>query len=332
MVHTGQHYDPQMNNQIFEDLKLPKPDISLNIGSASHAVQTAEMMIRLDETLHDNDPDCVVVIGDVNSALAGALTAQKLLYPVAHVESGLRLHDRSLPEEINRIVIDHLSDVLFTQSIEEDKNLRAEGIDKRRIHRVGNVMIDSLFKALEASEQADTLTRFGLSEGGFAVATVHHDENVDTPERLGKLFWAFKEIAKEIPLVFPMHPKTLKLAKFYKILDDFSQCPGIKVTQAIGYLDFIALTKHCRMVLTDSGGVQEETTALGVPCLTLRNETDRQITVTKGTNLVIGVNPEKILQAAKAILAGEEKQGRLPELWDGQTSSRIVDELERNFT
>ncbi len=333
LVHTGQHYDSQMSRIFFEELEIPFPAFELGVGSASHAVMTAEIMIHFDEVLHAIDPDCVVVVGDVNSTLACALTATKLLYPVAHVESGLRCYDRNVPEEINRIVTDHISDLLFAQSDEDVSNLLREGIGKSRIHSVGNIMIDTLFQYRNrAMERSDILARHDLKPGEYALVTLHHPDNVDYPARLGGILHALTDIATHIPVIFPLHPRTRKMAKDFGLFEDFTKRSGLIVTEPLGYLNFLALLTQCRFAMTDSGGVMEETSALGIPCLTIRDHTSRAVTEKVGTNRVVGIQAENIQAAAMDILEGRGQASRVLMDWDGQAAGRIVDVLESRFS
>lgn len=325
LVHTGQHYDAQMSQVFFDDLKLPRPDIDLSIGSASHAIMTGEIMIHFDEVLHDERPDCVVVVGDVNSTLACALTAAKLNIPVAHIEAGLRCFEHRLPEETNRKLTDHLSNWLFTHSPEADENLIREGIPKTAIHRVGNIMIDTLFAFRKEAEQSDIHARLEVEKGHYAVLTMHRPYNVDQEEPLKRLLEALREIAGLLPIVFPIHPRAKKQLQKFGLMEQIQSTPGLIAVEPIGYIDFLALTSHSKMVLTDSGGIQEETTAFGIPCLTMRPNTERPICVNVGTSTIVGNDPVRLVSEARLIMAGEGKVGRIPDLWDGRTAARIVD-------
>jgi len=324
LLHTGQHYDDKMSQIFFEELGIPRPDIYLGIGSGSHAEQTGRVMIEFEKVLSVNRPDLVVVVGDVNSTLACAVTAAKLWIPLAHVEAGLRSFDRRMPEEINRIVTDALSDFLFTTSRDANENLRKEGIDPVRIHFVGNVMIDTLLRHRQQAAQSDILARLGLAPRGYALMTLHRPSNVDDAATLRGILSALEVIQARLPLVFPIHPRTRKNLEVLGLADCAAGMPGLILTEPLGYLDFLCLMDHARLVLTDSGGVQEETTILGVPCLTLRENTERPVTVTEGTNEVIGSSPERITEASLAILDGCGKEGRTPALWDGHAAERIV--------
>jgi UDP-N-acetylglucosamine 2-epimerase (non-hydrolysing) len=324
LVHTGQHYDDAMSASFFRDLGMPAPDINLEVGSGTHTEQTARVMLAFEKVVIREQPDWVVVVGDVNSTLACALVAGKLCVPVAHVEAGLRSFDRTMPEEINRVLTDQLADLLLTPSPDADANLWREGISPERIVRVGNVMIDTLFQQLEKAEQSQVINDLALDPRGFAVLTLHRPSNVDDASSLRNLFDALSEIARRLPIVFPAHPRTqARIHEFGINLPD-----GILVMAPFGYLDFLRLWSQSRLVMTDSGGLQEETTALGIPCLTLRENTERPITVEQGTNRIVGRDRARILEAANGILDGEVgKAAKIPELWDGRTAERIVEAL-----
>lgn len=323
LVHTGQHYDAKMSDVFFQDLGMPDPDVHLGVGSGSHAQQTAKVMVEVEPVLVREKPDWVLVAGDVNSTIAVALVAAKLGSRVAHVEAGLRSRDWTMPEEVNRVLTDRLSDLLFTPSRDGDENLLKEGIEPARIHFVGNVMIDSLRAALPRARQSRIHERLELEKGRYALATLHRPANVDDPEALGRLVSALSEIASELPVVFPIHPRTRAR------LPQGLSVGGIKLIEPLGYLDFLALTAAARLVMTDSGGIQEETTALGVPCLTMRENTERPVTVEVGTNQLVGTDPARVLPAAREVLAGKARRGRIPELWDGRAAERIADILLR---
>ncbi|MBK9313208.1 MAG: UDP-N-acetylglucosamine 2-epimerase (non-hydrolyzing) [Acidobacteria bacterium] len=324
LVHTGQHYDDSMSASFFRDLEISEPDIHLDIRSASHAEQTARIMLSFERVLVDERPDWVVVVGDVNSTLACALVAAKLDVQIAHVEAGLRSFDRSMPEEINRVLTDRLSDLLFTPSADADANLIREGIDPLRIARVGNVMIDTLYQQLERSSQSRILERLGLLPGEFAVLTLHRPVNVDTPASLERIFHALDLVSREVPVVFPVHPRTQAKLNEFRI----DPPPGMHLLEPLGYLDFLKLWSNSVMVLTDSGGIQEETTALGIPCLTLRENTERPITIEEGTNQLVGTHPDRIVSAARSVLSKDRPaRPRTPEFWDGYAAERIVDAL-----
>ncbi len=327
LVHTGQHYDQAMSGGFFEELGIAEPDANLGVGSGTHASMTADVLRAMEPILIEQKPDALLVVGDVNSTLAATLAAVKLGIPVAHVEAGLRSFDRGMPEEINRILTDSVSHWLFVTEPAGEENLAREGIDPTRVHRSGNVMIDTLTANAEKARAQDTLARLGLEAGGYAVLTLHRPSNVDDPAHLRALFEALEEIHQRIPLVFPIHPRTA--AAVEERLG--GRKPSMMLLPPQGYLDFLCLMASARMVLTDSGGIQEETTVLGVPCLTLRDNTERPITVEQGTNRLVGRDPETIRNEAFKILDGPAPEGRVPDLWDGSAARRIVDVLERDL-
>jgi UDP-N-acetylglucosamine 2-epimerase (non-hydrolysing) len=321
LVHTGQHYDANMSDVFFKELGIPKPDYHLEVGSGSHAVQTANVMIRFEPICEQVRPDWVVVCGDVNSTVACALVAVKMGIKVAHVEAGLRSRDRAMPEEINRIVTDSISDLLLTPSADGDENLKQEGIPESKIRMVGNIMIDSLIAHQKQAEEAPILQRLGLEPGKFIYVTLHRPSNVDREESLGIISRELAGLAERWPVVFPMHPRTRKR------LSDFG-CPlegkqGIRIVEPVGYYDSLALTKSARLVLTDSGGLQEESTYFRTPCLTLRPNTERPITVTVGSNRL--TNVEDLSRDLEELLAGPARRGNVPPLWDGATATRVLD-------
>jgi len=338
LVHTGQHYDVKMAGQFFEDLQIPLPDVSLDVGSGTHAVQTAEVMKRMEPILVRERPDLVLVVGDVNSTMAAALTAVKLHIPIAHVEAGLRSGDRTMPEEINRIVTDAVSDYLFVTEESGTRNLMAEGVAKSKIFEVGNVMIDSLEASRRLWGPSTMLGRLGLQRGHYAVTTLHRPSNVDNVTVLKGLVQSLLEVARRLPVIFPIHPRTKKALEAMGDLGPglyFGAPPtpanGVHCMDPIGYLDFMSLVANARLVLTDSGGIQEETTVLGVPCLTLRENTERPITVTHGTNRVIGSSPKRILEEAANALDTPIRPLPPPPLWDGHASERIVRVLQEQI-
>jgi UDP-N-acetylglucosamine 2-epimerase (non-hydrolysing) len=327
IVHTGQHYDEAMSDSFFRDLGIPAPDFHLEVGSASHAVQTAKIMTAFEPVVLAEKPDWVVVVGDVNSTIACALVCAKLGVRVAHVEAGLRSRDRSMPEEINRILTDAISDLLLTTSEDADENLRREGVAPEKVKFVGNVMIDSLFYNLEKSKASKARASLNLFDKDYAVSTLHRPSNVDDQAVFSRLLDALTAIGERLPVIFPVHPRTrANIEKFglaARVADS-----NICLIEPLGYLDFMNLYSGARLVLTDSGGLQEETTALGIPCLTLRENTERPITIEMGTNRLVGANPEKIKQAAFEILNNSApKAARLPPLWDGHAAARICDAL-----
>jgi UDP-N-acetylglucosamine 2-epimerase (non-hydrolysing) len=325
LIHTGQHYDENMSKVFFDDLKLPKPDLHLGVGSGPHGEQTAKVMIELERALTRERPDLLIVVGDVNSTLAGTLVASKLGVPIAHIEAGLRSFDRAMPEEINRMVTDILADLLFTTEADAEANLRREGVDPAKIHFVGNVMIDSLFYYRPMAEKSPILESLGVEAGGYGLVTLHRPSNVDDPATLERLLAALAELGADCPLVFPAHPRTHKVIKDNKLKVPVDR---ILTIEPIGYLDFVKLMVSARLVLTDSGGIQEETTALGIPCLTIRENTERPITIEVGTNRLVGNDADRILEEGKKILQGTVSPGRVPELWDGRASERIVKTID----
>ncbi len=323
LVHTGQHYDSNMSAAFFEQLGMPAPDVNLEVGSASHARQTAEVMIRLEPIVLERSPDLVLVYGDVNSTLAAALVCSKLRVPVGHVEAGLRSFDSSMPEEVNRRLTDHLSHLLFTPSEDGDRNLVQEGIARERIHRVGNVMIDTLVRLLpgiEPQKRDDLPSRYVL-------VTLHRPSNVDGEASLRRIFECLIEVSRELPVIFPAHPRTRS-----RLVGLGLQPPNperLRLEDPAPYLQFLSWLRRATVVITDSGGIQEETTYLGVPCLTLRKCTERPITETMGTNVVVGEDLQRMQEEVARIIAGEGKKGRIPPLWDGKTAERIADILAR---
>jgi UDP-N-acetylglucosamine 2-epimerase (non-hydrolysing) len=323
VVHTGQHYDAALSAVFFEELGLREPDVYLGVGSGSHAAQTAEIMTRFEPELLRLRPGLVVVVGDVNSTLACSLVAVKERYRVAHVEAGLRCDDVGMPEEINRRLTDRVSALHFTTSRDADENLGAEGIGPEGVHLVGNTMIDTLLSFREAARERGAPESLGLERRRYAVATLHRPENVDRPQKLAQILEALVRVAEEIPVVLPLHPRTKARVEENGHADTI-RSSGILVTEPVGYLDFVSLVSDAALVLTDSGGVQEETTVLGVSCLTLRESTERPVTVHEGTNQVVGTDPERIVQAAREVLHGPHRPGRIPELWDGQAGRRIA--------
>ncbi|NUM75819.1 UDP-N-acetylglucosamine 2-epimerase (non-hydrolyzing) [candidate division KSB1 bacterium] len=324
LVHTGQHYDEKMSKLFFQDLGLPKPDVYLGVGSGGHGEQTGKIMIEFEKIVAANKPDIVVVVGDVNSTIACGLVAVKMGVKLVHVEAGLRSFDRTMPEEINRILTDQISDYLFLTEREAKENLLREGVAEEKIHFVGNVMIDSLVKHREHAERSPILGDLKLEAGRYGLITLHRPSNVDVKENLDNILQALFQIQRDLPLVFPVHPRTRKQMKLFGFDDKLAHAPNLMLTDPLGYLDFLKLMAHARLVITDSGGIQEETTVLGVPCITVRENTERPITVTEGTNVLIGMSRERILEESYKILAGNGKQGRKPELWDGRAAERIV--------
>ena len=324
LVHTGQHYDDNMSDLFFRQLGIREPDLNLGVGSGSHAVQTAEIMRAFEPVLLEHRPGAVLVVGDVNSTIACGLVAVKLGVRLVHVEAGLRSFDRGMPEEINRVLTDSISDLLFCTERSGVLNLRREGIPEERIHLVGNVMIDTLLRHRAAAESSRVLEELALPPGGYAVLTLHRPSNVDHPETLEKLLDALEVVQGDMPLVFPAHPRTrAKLAEF-GLARRLGSLPGLLLLDPIGYLDFLKLLASARLVLTDSGGIQEETTILRVPCLTLRENTERPVTVEMGSNRLVGADPQRILAAYREIAGGEAPAFGVPPLWDGRAAARIV--------
>jgi UDP-N-acetylglucosamine 2-epimerase (non-hydrolysing) len=327
LVHTGQHYDAAMNDVVFEQLRLPVPDVNLEVGSASHAQQTGEVMKRIEPVLVEKKPDAILVVGDVNSTLAAALVAVKLGIRVVHVEAGLRSRDRTMPEEINRILTDQISDILFTTEREAQRNLAAEGIADDRIVFAGNVMIDSLRANLAGAVSPSQSAGQALGAKGYALVTLHRPSNVDDSNVLKRILGALGEIAARMPVIIPLHPRTAARVQEFG-LGDFLQAPGMVALPPASYLAMLGLMESAALVLTDSGGIQEETTALGVPCLTLRENTERPITISEGTNSLVGTDPKAIRTAFTDVMTSGGKRGRIPEYWDGQAAKRIAAALK----
>jgi UDP-N-acetylglucosamine 2-epimerase (non-hydrolysing) len=326
LVHTGQHYDKNLSDIFFSQLEIPAPDVNLGVGSSTHARQTADIMTGFEPVLLERKPDIVLVYGDVNSTVAAALVCAKLLIPVAHVEAGLRSFDRTMPEEVNRIVTDRLADLLFTPSEDGDENLLREGVSPEKIHRVGNVMIDSLVRLLPAAARCP---ENGLPDH-FALVTLHRPSNVDDGETLKGILESLLTVSEQLEVVFPIHPRTrARIAQFGIGINN----DNLRLLEPLSYIEFLALQKRATVVITDSGGIQEETTFLQVPCLTLRSNTERPITVTMGTNILVGQlvshDSRKLVSELSAILDGRAKRGSVPPLWDGHAGERIADVLER---
>jgi len=327
LVHTGQHYDKAMSDSFFRDLGIPEPDVNLGVGSGSHGEQTAQVLTKIEQLLIERKPHVVLVVGDVNSTLAATLAAVKMHIPVAHVEAGLRSWDREMPEEINRVLTDSVSHWLFTTEAAAEANLLREGVPAEKIHFVGNVMIDTLLAHRERALKLDTVERLGLSPQGYAVLTLHRPSNVDSPDQLRRLFEVLGRLHAELPVVFPVHPRTAKAIE----QNLGGTKPDLMMTAPLGYLEFLRLLMDARVVLTDSGGIQEETTALGVACLTLRDSTERPVTVTEGTNTIVGTDPTAIEKAIQKLLQSPAPEGQRPALWDGSAAIRIVDILEKDL-
>lgn len=334
LVHTGQHYDYELSKSFFIDLDIPEPDVHLAVGSGSHAEQTGKIMMRFERLLVEQCPDLVIVVGDVNSTLACALAASKLHVPIAHVEAGLRSFDRAMPEEINRILTDAISDYLFVTENSGRENLLKEGIPQESIFFVGNVMIDTLLKYREQVLKSSILSELNLQPRSYVVLTLHRPENVDNKETFASLLSGLGELYRHIKVVYPIHPRAKIRMEEFGLKKDFPFLQGEEefiLIEPLSYLKFMKLVSESNFVLTDSGGIQEETTVLRIPCLTLRKNTERPVTVAEGTNTVVGTNPKRIVEESMKILDGHRKFGKIPELWDGKTSERIVKILLENL-
>jgi len=326
LVHTGQHYDENMSEVFFHQLDIPEPDINLEVGSGSHAAQTAEIMTRVETVLLEKKPDMVLVYGDVNSTVAAALVCSKMLIPVSHVEAGLRSLDRTMPEEINRLLTDQISDLLFTPSLDANVNLEREGVAKEKIHLVGNVMIDTLIRLQDLATdindpQITQITQKGKDKNGYALVTLHRPSNVDDPGMLRRIMKTMEEISDELPVIFPIHPRTRQCLHNSQFA---IRNPKLHLIDPVGYLEFISLQKQATLVITDSGGIQEEATFLGVPCLTVRENTERPVTVNLGTNTLVGKDMAFLKKEVHRILDGKGKEGTVPPLWDGKSGERIA--------
>ncbi len=323
LIHTGQHRDPAMSERLFSELELPSPDVSLSVEGSGQAEQIGKMMVELERVLRELAPDLVVVVGDVNSTAAGALSASMLGIPVAHVEAGLRSFDDTMPEELNRVVVDAVSDILFTTEPKAIENLQREGRPPRSIHHVGNVMIDTLVRFRERAAQRRAAERLGLPER-YGILTLHRPSNVDRQVALGPLLRALAEAARRLPLVFPVHPRTRARLDASGLGATLAAVPGLHVTEPLGYLDMLSLLQGAQLVLTDSGGLQEETTYLGVPCLTLRDNTERPATVDTGSNRVVGTKPDRVHREIERALDAEPAPAARPDLWDGRAADRVA--------
>jgi UDP-N-acetylglucosamine 2-epimerase (non-hydrolysing) len=326
LVHTGQHYDENMSRLFFDELEIPRPDVNLEVGSGSHAQQTAEIMKRFEPVVLEHKPDYVLVVGDVNSTIACGLVAVKLGVKLIHVEAGLRSFDRRMPEEINRVLTDSISDLLFVTEQSGVDNLRAEGVDSDRVHLVGNVMIDTLMLNRRKAQASDILERLELKSGGYCVITLHRPSNVDDLEHLGRIVAAFEVIEKDLKLVFPIHPRTRDNIKGTELEKRVAAMKNLILLEPVGYLDFLRLMSDAALVMTDSGGIQEETTILGVPCMTLRENTERPVTVSEGTNRLVELSTDSILSNYRDIMSKRDSfAARTPNLWDGKAAERIAE-------
>lgn len=330
LIHTGQHYDHNLSQLFFSDLKMPEPDIYLNVGSGSHAQQTGTIMIELEKVLIRLKPDLVIVFGDVNSTLAAALVASKLCLKLAHVEAGLRSFDNTMPEEINRIVTDRLSDYLFVSEKAGQVNLKNEGVQKEKVFFIGNIMIDSLVNNIETAQKSNILDRLHLEPYKYITSTIHRPSNVDNSRTLQILINCFKDISNHLPVIFPCHPRTRQRIKEFGLLNG-NDNGQFRIVEPLGYLDFLKLQSKSKLVMTDSGGIQEETTYLGIPCITLRENTELLATVDVGSNTVCGTDPRKITSTVEQLLDGKYKKSGIPKLWDGNTASRIVEVLKEEL-
>jgi len=331
LVHTGQHYDEQMSNLFFRQLEIPEPDVNLGVGGGSHARQTAAIMTAFEPVVLEHKPDCVLVVGDVNSTIACGLVAVKLGVKLIHVEAGLRSFDRSMPEEINRILTDAISDLLFVSEQNGVVNLRREGIPEERIHLVGNVMIDSLLRHRERARQCSVPEGLGLARGGYAVVTLHRPSNVDSTAGLASMLGVLAHLQNQLPVVLPLHPRTRKNLAGFGLEGRLRALPNLRATEPLGYLEFLCLLDSARVVVTDSGGIQEETTILKVPCVTLRDNTERPVTCELGTNHLAGTDPGRVVKVLDEVLAGPKVEARVPPLWDGRAAERIVEVIQREM-
>lgn len=329
LVHTGQHYDRAMSELLFEQLGMPEPDVNLGVGSGGHSEQLARLLVALDARFASVKPDMIVVFGDVNSTVAAAIVASRMLIPLAHVEAGLRSFDRTMPEEVNRVLTDSISTLLFTTEASADENLRREGVDPKRIHFIGNVMIDTLLKHRAAAAAIDLRDSLGLAGRRYAVLTLHRPSNVDNEEAFGRIIGAIAEISREFPVVFPVHPRTrARIAASSAAAD----APDLILTEPLGYLEFLSLMQGASAILTDSGGIQEEALIIRVPCVTLRWNTERPVTLTGGANVLVGDDPDRIVSEARAALRGERAiEAAAPQGWDGRAADRITDVLRSWF-
>ncbi|MDN3512519.1 MAG: UDP-N-acetylglucosamine 2-epimerase (non-hydrolyzing) [Candidatus Jettenia sp.] len=326
LVHTGQHYDFLMSDVFFKDLGISQADIYLNVGSASHAMQSAKIMMAFEEVLLKEKPDLVIVVGDVNSTLACSLVASKMNIKVAHVEAGLRSFDRTMPEEINRVVTDSISDYLFVSEKSGLINLKNEGVKKRKVFFTGNIMIDALLSNMKKINASSVLKNFSLQPGSYVVLTLHRPSNVDSRQALAEIYDIIGSVSQKIKIVYPIHVRTKEKMKLFHMMDTFNNLTNLTMIEPLGYVDFVKLVKDSKLVITDSGGIQEETTVLGIPCLTMRDNTERPVTIQEGTNILVGRNKRKIISSVNKILRGEKerKKNKIPQFWDGKAAQRIV--------
>ncbi|RKX67590.1 UDP-N-acetylglucosamine 2-epimerase (non-hydrolyzing) [candidate division TA06 bacterium] len=329
LVHSGQHYDYFMSKVFFEELDISEPDYYLNVGSGSQGYQTAEIIKSTEELLERERPDLIIVVGDVNTTMASTIAASKLYIKTAHIEAGLRSYDRTMPEEINRIITDSLSDLLFTHSRGANVNLEKEGIDKDKIFFVGNIMIDTIVNNLDRIKNREKYKELGLERGNFILLTMHRPSNVDVKETFMSIVDALDDIGKRIPIVFPIHPRTDKMAKQFGI--DLNEISNMKIIEPISYIDLLSMENDAKCIITDSGGIQEESTFLNIPCFTIRENTERPITAEVGSNTIVGTDKNAIVDNVMRCLDGECKYGEIPELWDGQTAKRIVEVIEHEI-
>ena len=329
IIHTGQHYDANMDSTFFEDLRLPEPDVHMGIGSGSHAEQTGKIMMGYEQLCQKEIPHLTIVMGDVNSTLATSIACAKMGVPVGHLEAGLRSFDRSMPEEVNRVLTDAISDILWTPSADADANLMKEGVSPEKIHRVGNIMIDSIELLRPKIEEDNFREKLGLTKGEYALVTLHRPSNVDDPKKLENLCLILKEMSREVPIVFPVHPRTGKNLKMLPLFEGLHKKESLTLIEPVGYIQFMNLLFNARMVVTDSGGLQEETTYLHIPCLTLRGNTERPITITMGTNRLSTLG--SIRDDFRSAMNGHWTKGKIPEYWDGKTAGRVVSSLEKYF-
>ncbi|MFA5513233.1 MAG: UDP-N-acetylglucosamine 2-epimerase (non-hydrolyzing) [Candidatus Kapaibacterium sp.] len=331
LIHTGQHYDEKMSHLFFEELEIPKPLVNLEVGSDSQAKQVAKIMDRFDDICTELKPDAILVVGDVNSTMACSIVASKLGIKVIHMEAGLRSFDRRMPEEINRLVTDTLADLLLTPSEDGNVNLIKEGIPEEKIKLVGNIMIDTLLRFLPKAEKSDILNNLNLTSENYVAVTLHRPSNVDEPENLTKIIQTLNKIQRKLKIVFPIHPRTRKNIDGFGLSELVESSENLILTEPLGYLDFQKVMSNARLLITDSGGVQEETTALKIPCITVRENTERPITITHGSNELAGLDMEKVLHFSEKAINGKWKESKIPDLWDGKTANRVVNEIENYF-